>query len=281
MTRSRTLCAVARRTCSGSRWCSPRLGQVRRACVRPDRRRPPQASPAPCEGDRSERRHCGRTGGDRRIPGRATGTARTVSPRDQVHYLSQPKAPALFLGGGRLLLADGGALRWLYPHGRVFWIDGQFSGARLVTNTLWVLDLATGQRRTWVRFPIPPLRGATIRPWWWMPRTADHSCWSTSGQHAERPSSLDRLDGKVILVTGASRGGGRGIAVALGGEGATVYVTGRSTRTQAAVAEFPHAVEDTAEEVTAAGGHGIAAPGEAATWATSSMTWPRTRCAGS
>ncbi len=70
--------------------------------------------------------------------------------------------------------------------------------------------------------------------------------------------AMGRLDGKVSLVTGASRGAGRGIAVVLGGEGATVYVTGRSTRARAAVAEFPHAVENTADEVTAAGGHGIA-----------------------
>ncbi len=39
-----------------------------------------------------------------------------------------------------------------------------------------------------------------------------------------------RLKGKVAVVTGASRGAGRGIAAALGEEGATVYVTGRSTR---------------------------------------------------
>jgi NAD(P)-dependent dehydrogenase (short-subunit alcohol dehydrogenase family) len=58
-------------------------------------------------------------------------------------------------------------------------------------------------------------------------------------------------------VTGASRGAGRGIATELGAEGATVYVTGRSTRKIPSVAEFPHAVEDTAGEVTAAGGHGI------------------------
>jgi NAD(P)-dependent dehydrogenase (short-subunit alcohol dehydrogenase family) len=59
-------------------------------------------------------------------------------------------------------------------------------------------------------------------------------------------------------VTGASRGAGRGIAGVLGAEGATVYVTGRSSRQRPAVAEFPHSVEDTAEEVTASGGRGVA-----------------------
>ncbi len=66
------------------------------------------------------------------------------------------------------------------------------------------------------------------------------------------------LEGKIALVTGASRGAGRGIAAVLGSKGATVYVTGRTTRHQAAVPEFPHSVEDTAEEVSAAGGRGIA-----------------------
>ena len=59
-------------------------------------------------------------------------------------------------------------------------------------------------------------------------------------------------------MTGASRGAGRGIAAVLGAESATVYVTGRSSRDRPAVAEFPHAVEDTAAEVTAAGGRGVA-----------------------
>jgi len=73
-------------------------------------------------------------------------------------------------------------------------------------------------------------------------------------------SGMTRLAERVALVTGASRGAGRGIAAALGAEGATVYVTGRSTRDRPAVAEFPHAVQDTADEVTAAGGRGIAVP---------------------
>lgn len=65
------------------------------------------------------------------------------------------------------------------------------------------------------------------------------------------------LEGRVTLVTGASRGAGRGIAAALGAEGAIVYVTGRSRRGAPAVPEFPHSVEDTADEVTAAGGSGV------------------------
>jgi NAD(P)-dependent dehydrogenase (short-subunit alcohol dehydrogenase family) len=59
------------------------------------------------------------------------------------------------------------------------------------------------------------------------------------------------------MVTGATRGAGRGIACVLGGEGATVYVTGRSTRGNPVVAEYPAGVEDVADEVTARGGHGI------------------------
>jgi NAD(P)-dependent dehydrogenase (short-subunit alcohol dehydrogenase family) len=66
------------------------------------------------------------------------------------------------------------------------------------------------------------------------------------------------LSNRIAVVTGASRGAGRGIAAALGAEGATVYVTGRSVRGRPAVAEFPHSIEDTADEVTAAGGNGVA-----------------------
>jgi NAD(P)-dependent dehydrogenase (short-subunit alcohol dehydrogenase family) len=66
------------------------------------------------------------------------------------------------------------------------------------------------------------------------------------------------LAGKVAVVTGASRGAGRGIAKVLGEHGATVYVTARTTRDTRAVDEFPHSIEETAAEVDAAGGHGIA-----------------------
>ncbi|MBW8698858.1 3-oxoacyl-[acyl-carrier-protein] reductase FabG [Streptomyces sp. MBT84] len=68
------------------------------------------------------------------------------------------------------------------------------------------------------------------------------------------------LTGKVALVAGATRGAGRGIAVELGAAGATVYVTGRSTRERRSEYDRPETIEDTAELVTAAGGHGIAVP---------------------
>jgi NAD(P)-dependent dehydrogenase (short-subunit alcohol dehydrogenase family) len=66
------------------------------------------------------------------------------------------------------------------------------------------------------------------------------------------------LEGKVALVAGASRGAGRGIAVELGAAGATVYVTGRTTRSQQSEYKRPETIEETAELVTAAGGKGIA-----------------------
>jgi NAD(P)-dependent dehydrogenase (short-subunit alcohol dehydrogenase family) len=66
------------------------------------------------------------------------------------------------------------------------------------------------------------------------------------------------LQGKVAVVTGASRGAGRGIALALGEMGATVYVTGRSVRGEASTDNLPGTIEETAETVTARGGKGIA-----------------------
>ncbi|MGW6543174.1 SDR family oxidoreductase [Streptomyces massasporeus] len=68
------------------------------------------------------------------------------------------------------------------------------------------------------------------------------------------------LQDKVALVAGATRGAGRGIAVELGAAGATVYVTGRSTRARRSEYDRPETIEDTADLVTAAGGRGIAVP---------------------
>lgn len=64
------------------------------------------------------------------------------------------------------------------------------------------------------------------------------------------------LKERVAVVTGASRGLGRGIALGLGEAGATVYVTGRSTNTRAG--ELPGTIDETAAEITRLGGRGIA-----------------------
>jgi NAD(P)-dependent dehydrogenase (short-subunit alcohol dehydrogenase family) len=66
------------------------------------------------------------------------------------------------------------------------------------------------------------------------------------------------LAGKVALVAGATRGAGRGIAVQLGAAGATVYVTGRSTRSKRSEMNRPETIEETAALVDDAGGRGIA-----------------------
>ena len=63
------------------------------------------------------------------------------------------------------------------------------------------------------------------------------------------------LAGQVAIVTGASRGVGKGIALGLGEAGAIVYVTGRSVERGA----LPGTIGETAEEVSARGGRGIAA----------------------
>ena len=69
------------------------------------------------------------------------------------------------------------------------------------------------------------------------------------------------LRGCVAVVAGATRGAGRGIAAALGEAGATVYCTGRSSRTRALQSDYdrPETIEETAELVTSLGGYGIPA----------------------
>jgi NAD(P)-dependent dehydrogenase (short-subunit alcohol dehydrogenase family) len=78
-----------------------------------------------------------------------------------------------------------------------------------------------------------------------------------------------KLKDRIAIVTGASRGAGRAIAFELGAAGATVYVTGRSTRgapastygtflAQGKLTAMPGSIDDTADEVAAAGGKGIA-----------------------
>src|SRR4051812_25305858 len=66
------------------------------------------------------------------------------------------------------------------------------------------------------------------------------------------------LAGRVALVAGGTRAAGRGIAVQLGAAGATVYVTGRTTRSERSEMNRPETIEETAELVDRAGGHGVA-----------------------
>jgi NAD(P)-dependent dehydrogenase (short-subunit alcohol dehydrogenase family) len=67
--------------------------------------------------------------------------------------------------------------------------------------------------------------------------------------------SANKGSERIVVVTGASRGAGKGIALALGATGATVYVTGRTT--QKGTAPLPGTVYETAEEITKAGGVGV------------------------
>jgi NAD(P)-dependent dehydrogenase (short-subunit alcohol dehydrogenase family) len=77
-------------------------------------------------------------------------------------------------------------------------------------------------------------------------------------QTAKRRNVSSSLRGKVVVVTGASRGAGRAIAAVLGEHGATVYVTGRSVRGRPTTDNLPGTIEESAEEVTRRGGQGIA-----------------------
>ena len=68
---------------------------------------------------------------------------------------------------------------------------------------------------------------------------------------------MTMLRGKVAVVTGASRGVGRGIALGLGEAGATVYITGRTVEDGTAIEELSGTIQQTADEVTHLGGKGI------------------------
>lgn len=77
------------------------------------------------------------------------------------------------------------------------------------------------------------------------------------GRPTKGVTTMKLLHGKVALVAGATCGAGRGIAVELGAAGATVYVTGRTTRAQRSEYNHPETIEETAELVNNAGGRGI------------------------
>jgi len=68
------------------------------------------------------------------------------------------------------------------------------------------------------------------------------------------------LKAKVAVVTGASRGVGKGVALGLGEAGATVYVTGRTIKEKTDVEKLGGTIFETAKDVTAIGGQGIAIP---------------------
>lgn len=86
----------------------------------------------------------------------------------------------------------------------------------------------------------------------------DDAAADTARQPARRGSLRAPLAGRVALVAGATRGAGRGIAIALGEAGATVYCSGRTTRDRPSPMARPETIEETADLVTAAGGVGIA-----------------------
>lgn len=71
---------------------------------------------------------------------------------------------------------------------------------------------------------------------------------------------MKNLENSIALVTGASRGIGRGIAYELGLAGATVFVTGRSRASSRTTDNLPGTIDETAHLVSASGGRGIAIP---------------------
>lgn len=119
--------------------------------------------------------------------------------------------------------------------------------------------------QAWVSQQRRPLRKSwkmerTRRLWFATPTHAPMSDDSRDTFSDDSSSIQKPLEGVVCLVTGASRGIGKGIALELGCQGATVYVTGTTSTTDPSETSEPanETIETTASEVTLAGGHGIA-----------------------
>lgn len=73
---------------------------------------------------------------------------------------------------------------------------------------------------------------------------------------------MKKLNGRIAVVAGATRGAGRGIALALGESGATVICTGRTSKARAIFSDYHRSetIEETADLVTSLGGTGVAIP---------------------
>src|SRR4030088_3287587 len=82
---------------------------------------------------------------------------------------------------------------------------------------------------------------------------------SRSARSTSSPSSsVGPIAGRIAVVAGATRGGGRGIARALGEAGATVYCTGRSVTGHPSPYKRPETIDETAAIIKDAGGTAIA-----------------------
>ena len=130
----------------------------------------------------------------------------------------------------------------------------QLAGGAAMLGGLLVLNARLRRARRPVRV-VAPTADLNLRT---TIKEPSHDRWDPQeGDRVTRTGSRP-LAGKVALVAGATRGAGRGTAVALGEAGATVYCTGRTTSKRRSEYDRPETIEETAELVDAAGGEGIA-----------------------